>query len=112
MPDSPAPEIQTPSTWAELRSLAERAARAGGAVASDMFESELEVSHKADGKRYLYRAKVRRGDCVRKASRSFLERVFGGQAAPALLHFAKTAQLSAEEVAEIRALLDEMDQGR
>ncbi len=69
------------------------------------------LTHKADGKRYLYRAKVRRGDCVRKASRSFLDRVFGGQAAPALLHLVKTAQLSAEEVAEIRALLDEKDQG-
>ena len=49
MPDSPASEIQTPWTWSELRSLAERAARAGGAVARDMFESELEVSYKTDG---------------------------------------------------------------
>ncbi len=49
MSDSPASEIQTPWSWAELRSLAERAARAGGAVARDMFESQLEVSYKADG---------------------------------------------------------------
>ncbi len=49
MSDSPASEIQTPCSWSELRSLAERAARAGGAVARDLFDSELEVSRKADG---------------------------------------------------------------
>ncbi len=38
------------------------------------------------GKRYLYRSRVRRTDCVRRASRSFLNRVFGGSAAPALMH--------------------------
>ena len=37
------------------------------------------LSHQADGKKYLYRAGVRRHDCIRKASRSFLERVFGGR---------------------------------
>ena len=38
-----------------------------------------------NGKRYVYRATVRRLDCVRQASRSFLDRVFGGSAAPALM---------------------------
>jgi len=64
------------------------------------------LSHQAHGKKYLYRASVRRHDCIRKASRSFLERVFGGEAAPALLHLVKTSKLSADEVAELRALLD------
>ena len=68
------------------------------------------LTHKSEGKRYLYRAKVRRGSCVREASGSFLNRVFGGQAAPALLHFVKTAKLSAEEITELRALLDAKDQ--
>jgi BlaI family penicillinase repressor len=68
------------------------------------------LNHEVDGKRYLYRAKVRRGDCVRQASRSFLDRVFGGQAAPALLHLVKTSSLSADEVAQLRALLDAKDQ--
>ena len=67
------------------------------------------LSHRADGKKYLYRSNVRRNDCIRKASRSFLERVFGGEAAPALLHLVKSSKLSAEEVAELRALLDEKE---
>jgi BlaI family penicillinase repressor len=62
-----------------------------------------------DGKRYLYRACLRRSDCVRQASRSFLDRVFGGSAAPALMHFVKTSKLSVEEVAELRGLLDQKE---
>jgi BlaI family penicillinase repressor len=63
----------------------------------------------AEGKRYLYRANMRRGDCVRQARRSFLARVFGGEAAPALLHLVKSAKLTAAEVAQLRALLDEKE---
>jgi predicted transcriptional regulator len=44
---------------------------------------------------------------VRRASRTFLERVCGGHAAPALLHLVKLAKLSPEEALEIRELLDE-----
>lgn len=61
------------------------------------------------GKKYLYRPAVRRDDCVKRESRSFLDRVFGGHAAPALLHFAKIAKLTPEEAAEIRAILDERE---
>ena len=59
-----------------------------------------------NGKKYLYMPAVRRDACVRQASRSFLDRVFGGEATPALIHFVKTSKLSAKDVAEIRALLD------
>ena len=58
------------------------------------------------GKKYRYTAAVRRSDCIRKASRSFLDRVFGGDAAPALLHLVKTSKLSEADVAQLRALLD------
>ena len=58
------------------------------------------------GKKYLYTPAVRRDACVRQASRSFLERVFGGDATPALIHFVKTAKLTDEDVEEIRAMLD------
>ena len=62
-----------------------------------------------DGKRYLYRAVVRRGDCVRRESRSFLDRVFGGAAAPALMHLVKTSKLTDAELAELRRLLDDKE---
>lgn len=59
------------------------------------------------GKKYLYRPAVRRDACVRQASRSFLDRVFGGEATPALIQMVKSARLSAQDVAEIKALLDQ-----
>lgn len=59
------------------------------------------------GKKYLYRPAVRRDACVRQASRSFLDRVFGGDATPALIQMVKSARLSAQDVAEIKALLDQ-----
>ncbi len=62
-----------------------------------------------EGKRYVYRAVVRRSDCVRRESRSFLDRVFGGAAAPALMHLVKTSKLTDAEVAELRRLLDDKE---
>jgi len=62
-----------------------------------------------DGKRYLYHAAVRRNDCVRRESRSFLDRVFGGAAAPALIHLVKTSKLTDSELAELRSLIDDKE---
>ena len=58
------------------------------------------------GKKYLYKPAVRKEACVRQASRSFLDRVFGGEATPALIHLVKTAKLSSKDASEIRAILD------
>ncbi len=58
------------------------------------------------GKKYRYTAAVRRTDCIRRASRSFLDRVFGGDAAPALLHLVKNAKLSEDELNQLRELLE------
>ena len=60
-----------------------------------------------EGKKYRYRAAVRQNDCVRRASRSFVERVFGGDSVPALLHFIQQAKLSPEEARTISQLLDQ-----
>ena len=54
-----------------------------------------------------YRPLVRRQDCIRREGRSFLERVFQGNAHSLLLHFAKEARLGPEKIAQLRRLLDE-----
>ena len=64
------------------------------------------LGFKAEGKRYLYSAKVSQEQCVRQESRSFLDRVFGGSAAPMLNYFVQNAKLSDQEMAELRKLLD------
>jgi BlaI family penicillinase repressor len=57
--------------------------------------------------RYVYRPAVSRERCVRQESRSFLDKVFGGDAAELLLHFARHANISAEQAERLRRLLDE-----
>lgn len=65
------------------------------------------VTYQREGNRYLYRSKVQEAECVRRESQSFLERVFDGRAAPMLAWFVESGQLSREEIAELRRLLDE-----
>ena len=67
------------------------------------------LAYEAQGKRYLYRAKVKREECVRSEGRSFLQRVFGGAMAPMLNHFVRDADLTAEEVAELRRILSQKE---
>ena len=59
--------------------------------------------------RYLYFSKVKQDDSVRKASQSFLDRVFGGEAAPMLAHFVRTVPLTPAELAELRKILKEQE---
>ncbi|HVU88453.1 MAG TPA: BlaI/MecI/CopY family transcriptional regulator [Pirellulales bacterium] len=67
------------------------------------------LTYELDGNRYVYRARARRTDCVKQASRSFLERVFGGESALLLAHFLRSAKLSHEEIAALRQMLDEQE---
>ena len=99
----------------DARQVVEQLAKANGwsaATVKTMLHRLIKkgaLAHEVDGKKYLYRANVRRHDCVGKASRSFLDRVFAGQAVPALLHFVKTTKLSPDDVAQLQALLDSKD---
>src|SRR5512133_4305394 len=52
------------------------------------------VNYEVQGKRYLYRPRVTEDQCVQRESRSFLERVFGGELGPMLNYFVRTAKLS------------------
>ncbi len=65
------------------------------------------LAHEARGKAYVYRPAVDRAACVRQERASFLDRVFGGAAAPALAHFVKRGRLSRQDIAELRKILDE-----
>jgi BlaI family transcriptional regulator, penicillinase repressor len=58
-----------------------------------------------DGK-HLYAAKVSREALAKREGRSFLARVFDGAVAPALVHFIQDAQLSPQQIAELKKILD------
>ncbi len=60
-----------------------------------------------DGKRYLYRSKLSREECVQRESRSFLSRVFGGEPAAMLIHLISRTKLSHEQTEELQRILNE-----
>jgi BlaI family transcriptional regulator, penicillinase repressor len=63
-----------------------------------------------DGNRYVYRTSVSRAACVRDEGRSFLERVFGGNVGELLVHFADQADIPPEQIAHLKAILDQKRQ--
>ena len=65
-----------------------------------------------DGNRYIYRPLLTRQKCIRAESRSFLKKVFAGDAAELLVHFAQDAQITPEQIAELKRLLDGKRSGR
>jgi BlaI family penicillinase repressor len=67
------------------------------------------LTYERQANRYVYRSRVRRSDCIKQASRSFLDRVFGGESAPLLAHFLRSANLSPDEIAQLRQILNEQD---
>lgn len=67
------------------------------------------LTYEQDGKRYLYRPAVTMADCVRRESRSFLDRVFGGKPGAMLVHLVKETPLTADEIADLRRLLKQKE---
>lgn len=65
------------------------------------------LRYRTEGNRYVYSPAIGRRRYVKDESKSFLERVFGGEATPALMHFVRTADLSKDDIDELRRLLDE-----
>lgn len=64
------------------------------------------LAYEEQGKRYLYRPRVPRDQCVREETRSFLSRVFANAPGPMLLQFVAQAKLTPEEVEALKRLLD------
>ncbi len=67
------------------------------------------IEAQKDGRRYLYSPKLRREDWVMGESESLLARLFDGRVAPLVAHFSQQRKLSAADVAELRRLVDSLD---
>ena len=65
------------------------------------------LGFETEANRYLYFPLVSREDTVREETRSFMDRVFGGDVSSMLVQFVKDADLTDGEVSELRRLLDE-----
>lgn len=66
------------------------------------------IAHEVDGRRYLYRPAISRSDYAKTETRGFVERLFGGRAAPLVAHLADDKGLSADDIKELEALLTEL----
>ena len=67
------------------------------------------LAHQSQGRAYEYRALFSEKECIAQASESFIARFFDGSLTPMFAHFVKHQHLSRKELAELRGLLDEMD---
>jgi predicted transcriptional regulator len=68
------------------------------------------IAAEEDGRRYLYRPLVERGDYVEGESRRLIDRLFGGKLTPLVAHLAERDALTDDDIAEIEALLKEIKQ--
>ena len=66
------------------------------------------IAHEEEGRRYLYRPVVARGDYVEGESRRLMDRLFGGRLSPLVAHMAERDNLTAQDIADIEALLKEL----
>ncbi|RZZ86332.1 BlaI/MecI/CopY family transcriptional regulator [Pseudoxanthomonas winnipegensis] len=62
-----------------------------------------------EGRRYLYSPVLTRQVWVQQQSEGLLERVFGGRVAPLVAHFSQRGKLSAQDIAELKRLVQELD---
>lgn len=65
------------------------------------------LRYRTEGNRYVYSPAIPRRNYIREESASFLERVFGGETAPMLMHFVRNTRLKPEEIDDLRRILEE-----
>jgi BlaI family penicillinase repressor len=64
----------------------------------------------AEGKRYIYTALISMAECVRQESESFMDRLLGRGSSEAILHLVKRADLTKEDIQELRRILRDKEQ--
>jgi BlaI family penicillinase repressor len=67
------------------------------------------VAASKDGRRFLYRPLVARGDYVHAESKSLIDRLFDGQLEPFVAQFSQRVDLSGEEIARLRTLVERLE---
>jgi|SRR5690606_17157871 len=70
------------------------------------------IAAEKDGRRYLYSPLLERDDWVLEESRGLLDRLFDGRVAPLVAHFSEQRKLGRKDIAELRKLLEELDDGK
>jgi BlaI family penicillinase repressor len=69
------------------------------------------ISAEKDGRRYLYSPILRRELWLAAESKGFLDRLFDGRVAPLVSHFSRQRKLSKKDIADLKRLIQELDDG-
>lgn len=70
------------------------------------------ISAERDGRRYLYSPVLQREQWLWSESKGLLDRLFGGRVAPLVVHFSKQRKLTKKDIAELKRLIEELDDER
>ena len=98
-PDELVREIAPAQGWGEatVKTLVNRLLKKGA------------IASRREGGRTVYEPLLARDEYVTAESQGLLDRLFGGELAPLVAHFARRQALSDNERARLRRLLDELD---
>jgi len=69
------------------------------------------ISAQKNGRRYLYSPVLKREQWLAAESKGFLDRLFDGRVAPLVSHFSQHKKLSKKDIADLRRLIKELDDG-
>ena len=70
------------------------------------------IAARRDGRRYLYTPVLERDAWLSGESEGLLQRLFDGRVAPLVAHFSRQRKLSRKDIAELRKLSGELDDGK
>lgn len=129
MPSTPQRTISSPPSisdaeWTVMQSFWQRGQATSAEVIEDVAEAQGwkpptvltlisrlvkkgALTFTRNGREYLYRPAVAEADCVHEASRTFVDRVFGGKLAPMLSCLVQREKLTRSEIEELKRILDQ-----
>lgn len=99
-------EATTQDVWARLTEDRPLALTTVATIMSRL-ERKSVLTHRREGRQYVYRATVTRSEVRRSKVRELTENLFGGDPAELLSHLVRADDVDGEELRRIRALLDE-----
>jgi BlaI family penicillinase repressor len=70
------------------------------------------IKAQKDGRRFLYSPIIKRERWLIDESTGLLDRLFGGRVAPLVAHFSRSRKLSKRDLAELKQLIQELENER
>lgn len=70
------------------------------------------LSTEKDSRRFLYRPLIERADYVASESESLVDRLFDGRVGPLFTHFSERRKLTSDDIADLRRLIEDYEDGK